>query len=397
MANLQGHHDMELNHSDLTDTQQSASLLPQGDNQLQQENDNYTISISDVSQIEISGFTNDDTSGTDYISAVTDPFNSIFYHIIPSKNSSNIMFYTKPLFNSILSVLAKEFKMPGENSKMFTLKTHLNGKRCSIHIDRSDLTISVTGPGHTSWRDNNFRKLTEHMFRSFVDETNSVLQTKLDEKTTALDTTSSSNDITVSDNEAEIVQPQTLKQLEAAMPSDSPIMKNISMLMDMVHTLQGQVSKLTTEVNKLVNQATKSLYQTVDEAQFSHTRESILTPASSTNTQVVQNADISEYGNGNGDVLNHSSAAAVTNTNGSHIHHTNAERNKPTTMRLTSTPRPRQHSRVAGINSPPGSSPQPATKPRPVPKPRQALRTQTVFKKILLIGDCSFRDKSKGT
>lgn len=116
MANLQSHHDMELNHSDLTDTQQSASLLPQGDNQQQQESGDYTVSISDVSQIEISGFTNDDTSGTDYISAITDPFNSIFYHIIPSKNSSNIMFYTKPLFNSILSVLAKEFRMPGENS-----------------------------------------------------------------------------------------------------------------------------------------------------------------------------------------------------------------------------------------------------------------------------------------
>ena len=84
MANLQSHHDMELNHSDLTDTQQSASLLPQGDNQQQQESGDYTVSISDVSQIEISGFTNDDTSGTDYISAITDPFNSIFYHIIPS-------------------------------------------------------------------------------------------------------------------------------------------------------------------------------------------------------------------------------------------------------------------------------------------------------------------------
>lgn len=383
MANLQGRHNMELNHSDLTDTQQSVSLLPQRDNQQRQENGDYTVSISDVSQIEISGFTNDDTSGTDYISAVTDPFNSIFYHIIPSKNSSNIMFYTKPLFNSILSVLAKEFKMPGENSKMFTLKTHIYGKRCSIHIDRSDLTISATGPGHTSWRDNNFRKLTEHMFRRFVDETNSVLQTKLDEKTTTLSTTSSTNDTTVSDNEAEIVQPQTLKQLEAVMPSDSPIMKNISMLMDMVHTLQGQVSKLTNEVNKLVNQATKSLYQTVDETHFSHTRESILTPESTTNTQVVHNEDKSEQEDGNGDAFNHNSAAAVTNTTESDICHTNGG----TATRLTSTPRLSRQIRRAAANPSSGSSSQPTTKPRPVPKPRQALQTHTALKKILLIGD----------
>ena len=176
MASSQGSPAMELNHSDLPDTQQSVSLLPQDSNQQQHEGSESTVSISDVSQIEISGFSNDDITGTDHTMEVTDPFNSIFYHIIPSKNSSNIMFYTKPLFNSIISVLDKEFKIPEDNIKMFTLKTYINGKRCSIHIDRSDLTISITGPGHALWRANNFRKLTVHMFQNFVNETNSVLE-----------------------------------------------------------------------------------------------------------------------------------------------------------------------------------------------------------------------------
>lgn len=153
--------------------------------------------------------------------------------------------------------------------------------------------------------------------------------------------------------------------------------------MDMVHTLQGQVSKLTNEVNKLVNQATKSLYQTVDETHFSHTRESILTPESTTNTQVVHNEDKSEQEDGNGDAFNHNSAAAVTNTTESDICHTNGG----TATRLTSTPRLSRQIRRAAANPSSGSSSQPTTKPRPVPKPRQALQTHTALKKILLIGD----------
>lgn len=382
MASSQGSPAMELNHSDLPDTQQSVSLLPQDSNQQQHESSESTVSISDVSQIEISGFSNDDITGTDHTMEVTDPFNSIFYHIIPSKNSSNIMFYTKPLFNSIISVLDKEFKIPEDNIKMFTLKTYINGKRCSIHIDRSDLTISITGPGHALWRANNFRKLTVHMFQNFVNETNSVLETNLDGERTALSDTSNSNDTTVSDNETETVQPRTLKQLEAAIPADSPIMKNISMLMDMVHTLQGQVSKLTTEVNKLVNQATKSLYQTVDETYLSHSRGSILTPKSKTNEDVMQTNENADHV----DMLNHCSPATVTSTQ-CHVSNTKAAKNKSTAVRLTSTPRPSRRPQLGETNPSPGSCSQPPTKPHPVPKPRQSLQTQSASKNVLLIGD----------
>ena len=60
---------------------------------------------------------------------------------------------------SIISVPDKESKIPEDNIKMFTLKTYINGKRCFIHNDRSDFTISMTGPGHASWRHNNFRNV----------------------------------------------------------------------------------------------------------------------------------------------------------------------------------------------------------------------------------------------
>lgn len=37
------------------------------------------------------------------------------------------------------------------------------------------MSISASGPGHTFWRQNNFKKLSENMYGRFVRDTNNVL------------------------------------------------------------------------------------------------------------------------------------------------------------------------------------------------------------------------------
>lgn len=364
--------DSELNRSGLSDMLESQSLLPQGGNQCPMDRSNRTESISDDSTIEISGFTNTDCSGTDYNSEVTDPFNSIFYHVIPSKESTNIMFYTKPLFNSIVSVLGKEFQFPEDSSKKFSLRTHVDGKRCHIHIDRTDLTISANGPGHVYWKDNNFRKLSVNMFKNFVDDTNSVLKTKTDSELINISEVSHKKDIAAPVQEGASI-PKMLERLETTMPPDSPLMRNISTLMDMIHTLQGQVSKLTSEVNKLVQQGSQSLYQTVDET---HINQTVGNLSSHSNSKMIQSQD-------NQDTCSTQNSPIVIEEHESRSNATqrHSEGNDFNTVRLTSTPRVNTHRQQQKK----GNSKQ--LPQNEAPKTQPSSQEYAIEKKILLIGD----------
>ena len=62
-----------------------------------------SVEVSDslTSLEDFSGF-----GASDPDSEVTDPFQGIFYHVMPLQDSTNILFYNKPVFNSILSVLS---------------------------------------------------------------------------------------------------------------------------------------------------------------------------------------------------------------------------------------------------------------------------------------------------
>ena len=132
------------------------------------------------------------------------------------------------------------------------------------------MSVCASGPGHTLWKEVNFKKLSENMFRSFVRDTNAVLNTS----------SNSTQDTQCNDSlqQAEVVNPtEPVQQVESAAHSaaatplqDSPIIRQISSLMDMIHTLQGQISTLTCKVNDLVKQATdQTFFKTVDETRIS--------------------------------------------------------------------------------------------------------------------------------
>ena len=110
---------------------------------------------------ELSGF----DSNLD--SDMNDPFNNIFYHVMPAKDSSNILFYNKPLFNNILAVLSIEFKFPSEDTKTFHIRKHVDSKTCNIYIDRDMMSVCASGPGHVFWKENNFKKTLRKYVQKF--------------------------------------------------------------------------------------------------------------------------------------------------------------------------------------------------------------------------------------
>ena len=55
----------------------------------------------------------------------------------------------------------------------------------SLYTDKNVMTICASGPGHNFWKENNFRKLSENMYKSFVREISNVLNTSIDNQDNA--------------------------------------------------------------------------------------------------------------------------------------------------------------------------------------------------------------------
>ena len=93
----------------------------------------YSLTIEDFP-----GFTAGDPESDHHAS---DPFQGILYHMMPLQDSTSILFYNKPIFNNILSVLSKQFTFPSEGTKKFQLKTYLGKSKCYIGIDTVVMSI----------------------------------------------------------------------------------------------------------------------------------------------------------------------------------------------------------------------------------------------------------------
>lgn len=206
--------------------EEESSIMSKGDT---------SFELSDSSTINI------DTDTADY-------FNGIFYHIIPSPNGTNIMFYNKPLFNNVIQVLRNEFITPEESVK-FALTTHVDGhKKCNIHVDMEQMTFSVTGPGQTYWLKVNFRKMALAMYKNFVSDTDSSLSIVHDNRT-------STPAMSVSDDE-EYFDLDNMDAEQSDVENNRVVSRisQISDIMEKIKTLQKQLSDLTGQVNKLVQE-----------------------------------------------------------------------------------------------------------------------------------------------
>lgn len=265
--------------------------------------------------------------------------------------ATDIFFYVRPVFNSIISALEKEFVFPDNSQKKVSLKTHVDGKRCNLEVDRDGMILRLSGPGRECWREKNFRKLSVNMFDHFVDETKSALNKS------GHQSFKNNRRIYVS-QENLCAQPGLFVQVD----TESPLMNNISGLMDMIHNLQRQVATLIAQVNKLVLQAADSTYETVDET-LNHSRINDITSSSN---NVAGSAILQETVQ---EGLPEPDRAILTSPT-SRTMQTSTPKAKPKGQ-TRPIPRPRQ---LAVPVTP------------PVPKPRQPRQAEEP-KQLLLIGD----------
>lgn len=291
--------DGSVNSSGLNESTKSSSLTD--------SSHNSSILLTDSSHTldDFPGFSQDDASPD---SEMKDPFNAIFYHVMPLKDTTNIIFYNRPLYENILSVLSKEFaNFPLKNAKKFRIKTHVDGLQCFLTIDRTIMSICASGPGHISWKETNFKKLSENMYRSFVRETNSALNTSLmtqDNGSLSASQASTQPNESVLINTMEQAGEETPGEMitqelpdTATVLQDSPVMRKISILMGMINSLQGQITTmqgeirtLTKEVNELTTQAA---YKTVDETYITNmSRETVI--------ETVSERELSQCNNSRG-------------------------------------------------------------------------------------------------
>ena len=157
-----------------------------------------------------------------------------------------------------------------------------------------------------------FRRLAENLFRTFVKETSTLLDTSTDSQdrssvTTSQKSTHPNESLMVSTTQAPeeghpVEQEEQQPDKVYTQLQDSPILRQVSAIMDMISTLQGQITTLTTQVNKLVEQAaSESLYQTVEETSIDSSNIAQRTPHSQSEAdiQCLGNTEAMEEQNSN--------------------------------------------------------------------------------------------------
>ena len=310
--------------SQQSELDKSESLLPQGQ-PLTPGHDGQSAykSSSSESSFELSGFSTVTDPDENHNSELADPFNKVFYKVFPSERSTDIHFYSQRIFNMIISVLDKEFSTPGEDINKFLLKTHIDGQKCHINVNRADLTIVVTGPGHVNWKEKTFRKMSVNMFKQYEASVNL--------------TVSQQNNPTVMSGNDSVNHTSASQTTEV-----------VTALMDKIHSLQCEVTKLTKQVNKILCQAVETVTENVNVTQ----------KGKGTNNVRTERQNLSE---------NDATEEVISLTS------TPAPGHGPTPNRFQETNSPRRNLSQAARSNP-------VTKQRSSQQPNKA-------NKILLIGD----------
>ena len=101
-------------------------------------------------------------------------------------------------------------------------------------MNRADLTIVATGPGHVNWKEKNFWKMSVNMFRQYEAKVNLTM--------------SQQNNPTVMSGNDSVHHTSASQTAEV-----------VTTLMDKIHSLQCEVTKLTKQVNKLLTQAVETV------------------------------------------------------------------------------------------------------------------------------------------
>ena len=193
-----------------------------------------------------------DLSRTIHISAieqerhVTDKFNGILYHIIPTYNQIVVMFSTKGLYTQFVASLEKELHSKSPNKSKPRYKTHLNGQKVSDLVT-SQSSISVTGPGRSLWRDSTFLRMSLRLFNCFATEHMEETSISFERKglaSTPADQLRHKSHTNIAMSPIPMLEPiQNVNYKE--------LNKQVNTLSDVVKTLQEQVSKIPDFMSEL--------------------------------------------------------------------------------------------------------------------------------------------------
>ena len=224
-------------------------------------------------------------SAIDHERHVTDKFNGILYHVIPTYNQIAVMFSTKGLYSQFIASLEKELHSKSPNKQKPRYETHLNGQKCIISCDQSESSIAVTGPGRCLWRESTFLRMSLRLFSYFAAENleeNSVVYEREGLTSTPADQQRHKTHTNI---------------LMSPIPMSEPIQnmnyeelnKQVNTLSEVVKTLQGQMNKIQDFMSQL-SKNVDNQKQCSDTTKASEQEESvILLPGTEVGAKTLQN------------------------------------------------------------------------------------------------------------
>ena len=195
-------------------------------------------------------------SRTSHISAierekhVSDKFNGVLYHVIPTYNQIAILFSTKGLYSQFISSLEKELHSRSTNKERPRYETHLNGQKCVIAGDQSESSVVVTGPARSLWRETTFLRMSVRLFSYFAAD--NVEETSLSHGTHALTSTPADQLRHQAHHSNILMSPIALPEPIQTMNCEE-INKQLNILSGVTKTLQGQIDKINHIMNGLIH------------------------------------------------------------------------------------------------------------------------------------------------
>ena len=202
---------------------------------------------------------------------ISDKFNGILYHVIPTYNQIAILFSTKGLYSQFIASMEKELHSKSQNKEKPRFETHLNGQKCIISCDQSESCIVVTGPGRSIWRESSFLRMSLRLFNYFAAD--NIVESSITYGTQSLTSTP-----------ADQLRHQTHTNiLMSPIPLSEPIQninceelnKQLNMLTEVVKTLQGQINRIQDFMGEL-SQKVNNIQQCKDSIKSSEPEESVI-------------------------------------------------------------------------------------------------------------------------
>lgn len=111
-------------------------------------------------------------NGESLSEAAKDQFENVLYSTTQDDKKTHLTFVSNVFFQDFLGKMKSDFasSMVSENeSSISKVVTHVYGLRCEIEMNSQTRDVIASGEGHKMWRDCKFAKMTQSLFKKFVE------------------------------------------------------------------------------------------------------------------------------------------------------------------------------------------------------------------------------------